>query len=107
MIKTTFVALALGLLANLPAHAEQPLSTVAQVDVARYSGQWYEIARLPMRFQAQCASDVSAHYRLNDNGSIAEVQPGDVVFTDDGEYHGIENIGDGDLEYIALVINTR
>lgn len=71
MIKTTFVALALGLLANLPAYAEQPLSTVAQVDVARYSGQWYEIARLPMRFQAQCASDVSAHYRLNDNGSIA------------------------------------
>ena len=45
--------------------------------------------------------------RVNDNGAIAEVGAGDVVFTDDGEYHGIENIGDGDLEYIALVINTR
>ncbi len=45
--------------------------------------------------------------RVNDNGIIREVQVGDVVLTDDGEYHGIENIGEGDLEYIALVINTR
>ena len=70
-IKNTLTVLALAVFAHLPAYAETPLSTVAQVDVARYSGQWYEIARLPMRFQAQCVADVSANYRVNDNGSIA------------------------------------
>ena len=34
-------------------------------------------------------------------------KPGDVVVTNDGEYHGIENIGADDLEYIAIVIHTR
>lgn len=40
-----------------------PLSTVPTVDLARYYGTWYEIARLPNRFQDQCASDVRATYR--------------------------------------------
>ena len=41
---------------------------------------------------------------VDDNGSIQQVKSGDVVFTDDGESHAIENIGEIDLEYIALVI---
>lgn len=41
---------------------------------------------------------------VHDNGTSKEVKTGDVVFTDDGESHAIENIGDTDLEYIALVI---
>lgn len=40
-----------------------PLPTVAQVDLDRYAGTWHEIARLPNRFQSQCASDVEATYR--------------------------------------------
>jgi quercetin dioxygenase-like cupin family protein len=40
---------------------------------------------------------------VTDNGAVQEVKPGDVVFTDNGEIHGIENIGDTDLEYIALI----
>ena len=40
-----------------------PLPTVASVDLARYSGVWYEIALLPNRFQAQCVSDTQARYR--------------------------------------------
>ncbi len=40
-----------------------PLPTVAAVDLARYSGLWYEIALLPNRFQAQCTSDTQARYR--------------------------------------------
>lgn len=46
------------------------LKTVAQVDVQRYSGQWYEIARLPMPFQNQCAAQVTAHYTVNADNSI-------------------------------------
>ena len=44
---------------------------------------------------------------VNDNGTPAEVKVGDVVFTNDGESHSIKNIGEIDLEYIALVVNTR
>jgi len=41
---------------------------------------------------------------VNDNGNLQQVKTGDVVFTDDSESHAIENIGDVDLEYIALVV---
>jgi mannose-6-phosphate isomerase-like protein (cupin superfamily) len=44
---------------------------------------------------------------VDDNGTVAEVKVGDVVFTNDGESHSIKNIGETDLEYIALVVNTR
>lgn len=40
---------------------------------------------------------------VDDNGNAQQVCAGDVAFTNDGESHGIENIGDTDLEYIALV----
>jgi apolipoprotein D and lipocalin family protein len=40
-----------------------PLPTVANVDLARYAGQWYEAASLPNRFQAQCVADTQARYR--------------------------------------------
>ncbi|MGE3259678.1 MAG: lipocalin family protein, partial [Geobacter sp.] len=31
-----------------------PLETVARVDLQRYLGRWYEIARYPNRFQQGC-----------------------------------------------------
>lgn len=34
------------------------------------SPQWYEIARLPNRFQRDCASDTSATYTLRPDGKI-------------------------------------
>jgi apolipoprotein D and lipocalin family protein len=55
------LGLALPTLAAEPA----PLPTVAQVDLARYAGAWYEIALLPNRFQKQCAADTQARYRLD------------------------------------------
>jgi len=47
---------------------EAPLPTVASLDVPRYMGTWYEIAKLPNRFQASCASDTVARYRLSRDG---------------------------------------
>jgi len=41
-----------------------PLGVVPSVDLARYAGRWYEIARLPNRFEEKCASDVSAEYTM-------------------------------------------
>ncbi|TYT26626.1 lipocalin family protein [Luteimonas viscosa] len=48
----------------------QEPATVARVDLARYMGTWYEIARLPMRFEPEDATDISAHYALQDDGKV-------------------------------------
>ncbi|MGS0741748.1 lipocalin family protein [Glaciimonas sp. GG7] len=46
------------------------VSPVASVDLARYVGLWYEIARLPNRFQKDCASNVTAQYTSREDGNI-------------------------------------
>jgi len=50
-----------------------PLAVVPDVDLARYMGTWYEIAAIPFRFQAKCASDVTATYTLLDDGNVRVV----------------------------------
>jgi apolipoprotein D and lipocalin family protein len=45
------------------------LETVANVDLQRYVGTWYEIARLPHRFQRGCYAS-RAVYTLLDDGLI-------------------------------------
>lgn len=51
--------------------ATAPLATVARLDLNRYVGHWYEVAKLPNRFQSQCVSDTTATYMRNDDGTIA------------------------------------
>ncbi len=53
--------------------AAAPMPTRDWVDLARYGGRWYEIARLPNRFQEQCAGDVSATYTLRADGRVTVV----------------------------------
>ena len=43
--------------------------------------------------------------RVLDNGYFVEVNEGDVIYTADGNKHCIENVGNEDLEFIAVVIN--
>ena len=50
-----------------------PLQVVPSVDLVRYCGTWYEIARIPNRFQKDCAGDVTATYALLDDGSVRVV----------------------------------
>lgn len=47
-----------------------PPKTVERVELERYAGLWYEIARIPNRFQDQCACCVTAEYELRDDGRI-------------------------------------
>lgn len=47
----------------------KPLETVHYVDLGRYIGQWYEIARYHHRFQKGCV-DSRANYTLRDDGKI-------------------------------------
>lgn len=48
----------------------KPLQVVPSVDLNRYMGQWYEIARLPNRFQRDCVSNTTATYTLRPDGKI-------------------------------------
>ena len=45
------------------------LQTVASVDLSRYAGTWYEIARLPMWFQRHCV-DSKAVYSIRPDGAV-------------------------------------
>jgi apolipoprotein D and lipocalin family protein len=46
-----------------------PIEPVARVDLGRYAGKWYEIARFPNRFEEGCAG-VTAEYALRDDGRV-------------------------------------
>lgn len=45
-------------------------ATAAKVDLRRYVGRWYEIARLPYFTQRRCVKNVTADYVLGDDGMV-------------------------------------
>ena len=49
------------------------LAVVGAVDLSRYAGRWYEIARLPNRFEKKCADSVTATYTLRSDGKVEVV----------------------------------
>jgi apolipoprotein D and lipocalin family protein len=49
------------------------LTTVNQVDLNRYIGLWYEVAKIPNSFQDQCAYGTTAEYTLLKDGRIRVV----------------------------------
>lgn len=60
--------IAAGIFAQKPGPAE--VNPVANVDLLRYTGKWYEIAKYPNRFQTQCVGNTTANYTLKQNGRI-------------------------------------
>lgn len=67
-----FSALLSTLLLVVPAVAlaQAPVTSVPSVDLARYSGKWFEIASFPMFFQRNCIADTTAEYTAAADGSI-------------------------------------
>jgi apolipoprotein D and lipocalin family protein len=47
-----------------------PVRTVDAVDLGRYLGDWFEIARFPNWFQRSCAGDVRAMYAKRSDGRL-------------------------------------
>jgi apolipoprotein D and lipocalin family protein len=43
------------------------------VDLNRYVGLWYEIAKIPNRFQKNCIRGTTAEYRLRSDGQLTVV----------------------------------
>ena len=73
MIRTAIILLTMiNFLSGKPT---QNLSTVEKVDIEKYVGQWYEIARLPNSFEKglQC---VTATYTLKKNKKIEVLNQG-------------------------------
>ncbi|HCM39152.1 MAG: hypothetical protein A2070_00865 [Bdellovibrionales bacterium GWC1_52_8] len=110
-MKTSAFILAVLFASQLsPAWASQSevtlLRTVPSVDLSRYVGTWYEIARLPNRFQKDCAQS-TAKYSLREEGKI------DVLNScrklSDGslkEAHGLAEVVDRDTNSKLRVIFT-
>ncbi len=63
------LALAACVLPPKQRDSDAPLDTVAAVDLTRYAGLWYEIARYDHRFERDCHG-VTAEYALRDDGRI-------------------------------------
>lgn len=52
-------------------HAEPAtVSSVESLDLERYLGTWFEIGRLPLKFEDAGARDITATYSLSDDGSV-------------------------------------
>jgi apolipoprotein D and lipocalin family protein len=47
-----------------------PVQTVPSVDLNKYSGKWYEIAKYPNKFQKQCVGNTTATYTLKGIGKL-------------------------------------
>ena len=70
------------------------LTTVEQVDLNKYVGLWYEVAKIPNSFQDHCAYGTTAEYKLQKDGSIQVINK---CYDENGETDiadGVANILD-------------
>jgi len=72
-----------------------PVTTVDEVDLERYVGLWYEIAKIPNRFQKNCQRGTTAQYTLRDDGRITVLNQ---CFESDGSLD--------DAEGLAKIVDT-
>ncbi len=82
----------LALSASVSACSNEPLDVAPNVDLTRFQGQWFEIAKLPRLTQASCTG-TTAFYKLREGGM-------DVV----NECH-LDKL-DGKLKSSAARVNT-
>ena len=55
---------------SFSAWAQTELATIPSLNVPRYMGTWYEIAKLPNPFQKNCVSNTLAIYEAMPNGTV-------------------------------------
>ncbi|MEI6520414.1 MAG: lipocalin family protein [bacterium] len=78
MKKTTFllslatIVSSIFLISGCKSESKVSLNTVPSVDLNKYLGKWYEIARYPNKFEKDCVG-VTAEYSLRKDGSIKVV----------------------------------
>jgi apolipoprotein D and lipocalin family protein len=65
-----FVFLLISTISSFGQEAAGVPETVDSVDLNRYTGLWYEIARIPNSFQDQCVANTTAFYKITEDGYI-------------------------------------
>ena len=66
----TLMAIVASTIGAMGQNRENELKVVESVDLSKYVGIWYEIARLPNRFEKRCADSVTATYALRQDGKL-------------------------------------
>ena len=70
----SFLSLTSLILVSSPAIAQDaasiPVKTIPSLDVPRYLGTWYEIAKFPNWFQKKCVGNTKAVYSKRDDGNL-------------------------------------
>lgn len=97
----TLLVWLIGGCAPTPKESMKPLATVALVDLNRYLGEWYEIARYPNRFQNDCPAS-KATYTLRPDGRIAVVNE-----CWDADYHQVLRAVRGTARVVAPESNAK
>ena len=71
-IRLVLLGITLALL-HIQAQAQAPdtsVKTIASLDVPRYLGTWYEVAKFPNWFQKKCVGNTKAVYSLRPDGNL-------------------------------------
>ena len=68
--------------------------TVKYVDLKKYAGLWYEIAKIPNTFQKHCVKNTTAEYFLNEDGSIKVINSCTDEDGDRDEAEGVAEVFD-------------
>ncbi len=76
------------------------LPVFGKVDLNRYIGKWHEIARLPLFFERNCVSDVTADYSLRPDGKIG-------VLNQCRQKDGILSTASGTARVVDLSTNAK
>jgi apolipoprotein D and lipocalin family protein len=77
-----------------------PLVTVNRVDLNKYVGLWYEIAKIPNSFQNQCAYGTTAEYKLLED---SEIQVINKCYKSDGE----QDVAEGLAKVVDKKTNSK
>ncbi len=67
------------------------VQAVQQVDLQRYVGRWFEVARFPQRHQENC-DQAEANYRVSDDGKV--IVENSCVDTKDGKIRKVQGIAE-------------
>ena len=74
--------------------AALPNASVPAMDLQRYSGEWHEIARLPMFFQRKCVANITATYTPRADGTVGVRNACD-------EQDGTQSVSEGAARTVA------
>lgn len=85
------------------AFAHERVETVPSVDLTRYAGKWYEVGRLPHRFQKDCVG-ATAEYELRDDGDVGVLN---TCFREDGTTRSIRGKASADDDESNAKLRVR